>query len=200
MNAELAYAQAAPALRSSVVNFWLRHGGDLEELASEANLIFMQAAETYDETRGAKLTTWVSFKVKMGLLESLHKKLKCRRLETSYAKNTFCQLRPVRSKLHEDATQPQHDQGTDPSQWDGRINEFHSALIDKPKFDLRRLLFELSEDAKAIVQTALDLHKMQGAQAGTTPKRKLVKELLWDGWTVARVMSCFDEIREALYD
>lgn len=48
--------------------FWRTYGGDIDDLIAQSNLIFIDAFDTYDSSKGAKLTTWVTLKVKYGLL------------------------------------------------------------------------------------------------------------------------------------
>lgn len=42
----------------AVWNYWYSYGGELEELRAEANLLFVNAYDTYQETFG-EITTWV---------------------------------------------------------------------------------------------------------------------------------------------
>ncbi len=52
------------------------YGGDFEELKSQANVIFINAVNAYNSNRGTKLSTWITFKIKTGLLDNLRSESK----------------------------------------------------------------------------------------------------------------------------
>lgn len=62
-----AYAEMGNLIHDTAWRFKERYGGDIEELKSDANLLFVQAINSYDETR-ALMSTWVRFKIWKGLL------------------------------------------------------------------------------------------------------------------------------------
>lgn len=55
-----------------------KYGGDYEELEAEANLHLIQAVRSHDPARG-KLTTWVHWQVKHGLLDWARREAKAGR-------------------------------------------------------------------------------------------------------------------------
>lgn len=55
---------------STCIKFQRKYGGDVEELASEANVYFMEAYITYDLSKGP-FSQWVRFRVSRCLLETV---------------------------------------------------------------------------------------------------------------------------------
>jgi len=56
---------------------WMCYGGDIDDLASEANLIFLNIIDEHDPDRG-ELSTWLAYKIKKELLS--HIRIKSRHL------------------------------------------------------------------------------------------------------------------------
>ena len=63
---------------STVWKFKNKHGGDFDIMLSEANLAFMKASESYNESKGV-FTTWMVNKINYALLE--FERRGCRRKE-----------------------------------------------------------------------------------------------------------------------
>lgn len=61
------YLDHQKILGSLTSRFLSLYGGDREEVSSEADFLFLQAAETYDPHKGAAFPTWVHWKVWSGL-------------------------------------------------------------------------------------------------------------------------------------
>lgn len=57
-----------------------RYGGEFEELYSEACLLFVQAVQDFDESKGVKLSTWTTIKVYRGLQDLIRVRAARRRL------------------------------------------------------------------------------------------------------------------------
>ncbi len=53
--------------------FWKSHGGDIDDLIAQANLIFIDAFDTYDSECGTELSTWVVSSVWYKLLGYVRK-------------------------------------------------------------------------------------------------------------------------------
>ena len=49
--------------------FWNLYGGDIEDLKGQASLIFIRAFDNYNPDKGAKLESWVTFKILKGLID-----------------------------------------------------------------------------------------------------------------------------------
>lgn len=68
------YQDLQEAITYTVLGFVRRYGGDFEELRADANLLFVQAYDKHDESKGS-LVTWVKFYVFKNLLEKLRSRL-----------------------------------------------------------------------------------------------------------------------------
>lgn len=68
------YQDMRRLILSNAWKFWKIHGGDLDDLIAEANLIFVDACDSYDPGRGAQLGTWISFRIKKRLISYMRKK------------------------------------------------------------------------------------------------------------------------------
>ncbi len=66
------------------------------------------------------------------------------------------------------------------------------------RFDLRRFLLELSEDAKDVVALALDLPPPRTKRTGEVVRTDVVEALSGAGWAAERIRETFQEIAEAL--
>lgn len=60
-------------IEQAALDFYLRYGGDLQEIKSEAVEYFYTAYDSYDSSKRAKFTTWLYAKVWNGLLDSQKK-------------------------------------------------------------------------------------------------------------------------------
>lgn len=68
------YIDVEKLIKYTVHQFIRQYGGDFEELAAEANLLFIHAHDKYDESKG-KLVSWIRFYISKNLLESLRRDL-----------------------------------------------------------------------------------------------------------------------------
>lgn len=64
------YTDIEKLIYDIVWKFKDRYGGDIGELVAEANLIYVLAFDSYNETKGA-LSTWMHFCIRKGLLDFL---------------------------------------------------------------------------------------------------------------------------------
>lgn len=53
--------------------FWRFYGGDIDDLIAQANLIFIDAFDSYNPEHGAKLSTWVASSIWWRLLDYMRK-------------------------------------------------------------------------------------------------------------------------------
>jgi len=72
------YKDVQKLIYATAWNFWKIHGGDVEDLVAQANLIFIDAFDTYDSNK-SKLTTWLTFKIRKGLFRYMKKEVLRRR-------------------------------------------------------------------------------------------------------------------------
>ncbi len=147
---------------------YIHYGISYDDILSEANQHYSKAVQSFDPTKG-KLSSRVSYVVWCGLKKWIAKQ--CQR----------------------NARMPGED-------LDLRTISANS------RFDYGRFLNELSDDAKAVAKLAVEAplsllvpptapHK----QDGRARRQNAVAEFLMElGWSVARVVESFNEIREAL--
>lgn len=70
------YDSIADLVKKLVWKFVKKYGGDFDEWLSDANYAAVQAINTYDESRGAKLSTWVYNSVYFDLLTVAQNRIK----------------------------------------------------------------------------------------------------------------------------
>lgn len=68
------YEDVKQLIFRTVWDFYEIHGGCVDDLISQANLIFIFSFDDYDSSKGTKFTTWLVFKIKRGLIDYLRKK------------------------------------------------------------------------------------------------------------------------------
>jgi len=76
-----------------------------------------------------------------------------------------------------------------------------SIFESKPQFELDRFLFEVSKDAKQLLSILWDLNVIEetlSTEMIDCIKSGLVCKLKESGWTVARIVDTFSEIKEVL--
>ena len=169
-SAQEAYLDTSHVLDKVVAAHTRRYGGDAEEYRSAADEWWMKAFERYDPALRDSFEAWVRTKAAMGMMEH-HRR--------EYVRNN---LRP---RKHRDLTN-------------------HPTAVP-PEFDLDEFLEGLSEDAKMVVllvlDTPIDVRLNLAQRGGDEPKnyRAALREFLGDlGWSFARVMASFREIKEYL--
>lgn len=152
MNTEVLYDRLNKLIFKTVHQFKKQHGGDLDDLISQANLSFVEACRTHKPEK-SQITTWVRNRIWWDLEEM-------RRQHVREAKRMTCL----------------------------------SASFEQPiKFDTDRLIRQdLTHDAGQAVKTVLGFGKKKQR------KKHLVFHLLNSGWSGQRVVSTFQEIREAI--
>ena len=160
------YQSVRPLLYQLCRRFHARHGGEWDELVSEANECFTVAWHSYQPAKG-KLTTWVHWKVWHGLLEGHRSRAK------------------------------QHSR---------RIDLDMARLPSRKRFDLHELVQEVSDDAAAVIELTvgtpmellLECRCLQRKPKASSVRAALVDFLLDTGWSAARILETFREIREVL--
>ena len=177
-------------------NWSARTGIDVEDCLGAAHEGYVHASETYKHGRGA-YTTWVWHNVALRL----------RRLGPGRG---LCPVQEVTGLLED-------HQGD-------RCSGTVCAPERKPRL-IERMLREVGEDARTVIrlvvecsgrdvrqmvagssgelseliaETPADLARLAGANNPAQAKNMLWNHLKNAGWTVARVIDCFSEIREAI--
>jgi len=151
-------------------DFWNVYGGDIDDIIAQANLIFIDAFSTYDSSR-SKITTWLTFKIKKGLLDYMRNgNLR----ESSKIKfdNVFAEIYPASKK-------------------DVSVMEFLDELNEDAHVVLQ-LFFETPREILVDIQNSS--RRIDHARAHI--RRRLMNRLRQMGWTVRRMKTAFEEIKK----
>ena len=150
--------------------FWNLYGGDIEDLKGQASLIFIRAFDNYNPDKGAKLESWVTFKILKGLIDYMKK---------GNGYKPHIQIDDVFV-------------GTYPAS-----NENFSVmeLLDEMKQDAHivlRLFFEIPNDI--MVNILNKKKRTDHTQAAV--RNHLQNRLRQLGWSMKRIRKTFEEIKE----
>jgi len=180
------YEDVEALIWHAVLNFNRRHGGDVEEQISIANLMFMEALERHEQDRSS-FVTYLVWKIWWMLMKDLNKQI-----QRQAARPAIMQRWPhKRGALLEGAAD---DDGV----FD--INEI-TDRPDRTPFDAEMFMDAASEDAQQVLQMALEFEDelKQEARSKTRTLRSTLRNALCKlGWTMDRITESFGEIREAL--
>ena len=66
------YLDINPLINSIAIRFFKTYGGGLDEWKAQANLLFVMAYDSYNETKGI-FSTWVYFRIEKGLQDFVKK-------------------------------------------------------------------------------------------------------------------------------
>lgn len=160
-----------------VLRHYNTHGGDLEELFSEAQERFLVAHLGHDELKG-ELSTWIYVIVSKGLQQ--HRRREARR--TKGHKNTSLESLTI-----------------------GTHKEEKLELEHKPnKNDIEVLLSGVGEDCKNIIYLLMFPPQDFKAELSTQNKPKQCKDFIREylhfhmKWTIRRIKKAFDELKTAM--
>lgn len=152
-------------------NFWYIYGGDVDDLIAQANLIFIDAFDTYDSSR-SKLTTWLTFKIRKGLFEYMRNG-NGHRLMHARIDDEFIKKQPAPNG-------------------DFSVIE----LVDEMEQDARIVLQLFLETPREVMVNILNSNRrIDHAQAHM--RKRLRNRLRQMGWTVRRIRKAFEEIKNA---
>lgn len=165
------YKDMQKLIAKAAWNFWNVYGGDIDDLMAQANLIFIEAFDDYDPSRSSKLTTWLTHKIRWGLLDYM----RCRNIYEPHI--------PI----------------------DDEFVETYSASNDG--FSVMELLDEMEQDAHIVLQLFLEIpkevmldvldSKQRVDHVRACMRNRLKNRLRQMGWTVKRIKTTFEEIKEA---
>lgn len=152
-------------------DFWRTYGGDIDDLMAQANLIFVDAFDTYDPGR-SKLTTWLTFKIRKGLLRYMinENRQELRRVQID---DVFIETHPASNK-------------------DFSVME----MLDEMEQDAHIVLQLFLETPRDIMVSILNGNRRTD-HAQAHMRRRLKNRLRQMGWTMRRIKEAFEEIREA---
>lgn len=170
------YKDMRELISATVRKFWNAYGGDLDDLHAQANLLFIYALDDYDSSKGAKLSTWLTIRIRTGLLD--------------YRKAGYKSKHLLIEDLLADGLSPD-------------FIEAKSKI--KKNFSVMELLDELGQDAhvvlwlflttpKEVMQDILDSKKrVDGVRS--CMKNRLYNRLRQMDWTIRRIREAFDEVK-----
>ena len=151
-----------------VWKFWRIYGGDLDDLTGQANLIFITAFDSYDPSK-SKLTTWLTTKIKWGLLDYM----KEGNVYESHVSidDEFVEIYPV---VKEDIS----------------VIE----LLDEMDQDAHTILQLFLDIPRDIMVNILNEHcRVKDVQANL--RNRLLHRLRQMGWNLKRIRKTFEEIK-----
>lgn len=168
-----------------VHKFQSKHGGDYEELKSEANYLFLLAYDSYKDAK-SQFSTWVYFRVWKGLLDYWKKEIKLRK-NVIFGEITDSPKNNSSFQTHNTIyTKTEKTTGGEASHF-----LFHlKNSVSMESCDIINLLVDMPSDLFIMIN--------ENRINKTNIKRCLRKHLRDYGWTVSQITECFIEIRKAL--
>lgn len=158
-----------------VWRFREKYGGDFESLLAEANLLYVVAFDSYNETKGA-LSTWVYFCIKKGLLDFIKRRRQVNRYGVAFCASKSCYKAACKVA--------------------GK--SYHH-------FYLSEILEEVSQDTKVLIKLVLhppEAVTTEDLEKGFSPygSRVYLKRYLHHrlGWTTRQIKESFKEIRKVI--
>ena len=166
------YADMRGLVSETAYRFWRNHGGDLDDLKAQANLIFIYAVDDYDSSKGTKISTWVAYRIKKRLLDYMR---------SGYVPN-------------HNSIGDEHD---DDFQFESKSNENFSVmeLLDEMEQDARIVLCLFLNTPKEVLLTIFDDKNFRLDHTGGCMRNRLRNRLRQMGWTIRRIRKAFDEIK-----
>lgn len=166
-----AYRSVERMIWKIITGYHKKHGGDLEELKSVADLAFTNAVYTWDESKG-KFTTHVWNMVRFALMDNRTAELR----QKGFINGPGCEADSIlvnAEDAHVDLSQVEYKNRT---------------------FDLKAFLANLSEEAREMVDVVLGLHSNEEP----LNEHKLAEIFQEAGWAASEFLRAFKEIAEAL--
>jgi len=153
--------------------FWKAHGGDLDDLKAQANLIFIHAVDNYDSSRAA-LTNWIAYRIKKDLHRYLH--------------NGYVPEHRSIGIEHDDEVN---------FEFESKSKENFSVmeLLDEMEQDTRIVLCLFLNTPKEVILSIFDDKKCRLDHTGGKMRNRLRNRLRQMGWTIRRIKEAFEEIK-----
>jgi DNA-directed RNA polymerase specialized sigma subunit len=187
------YKDMRGLVSETAFKFWKVYGGDLDDLKGQANLIFIHAVDDYDSSKGAKLSTWVAYRIKKRLLDYMR----------SIYEPTHQSLDALKSEYGVDNT---HFLCEDFRFIDGDLDFAISKLRPNENFSVMELLDEMERDAhivlqlflstpKEVIESILNDKNFRLDHTRGHMRNRLHNRLRQMGWTIRRIREAFAEIK-----
>lgn len=166
------YKDMRGLVSETAYKFWRAHGGDLDDLKAQANLIFIEAVLSHDSKR-SKITTWVVNSISKGLLYYMR--------STWYA--------PTHVSIGNG-----HD---DDFELESKSNENLSVmeLLDEMEQDAHIILCLFLDTPKEVILNIFDDKNFRLDRTRSRVRNRLRNRLRQMGWTIRRIGEAFDEVK-----
>jgi DNA-directed RNA polymerase specialized sigma subunit len=166
------YKDMRGLISEAAYKFWRTHGGDLDDLKAQANLIFIHAVDDYDSSKGAKISTWIAFRIKKRLLD--------------YMRSGYV---PTHYSIGDG-----HD---DDFEFESKSNENFSAmeLLDEMEQDAHIVLCLFLSTPKEVILSIFNDKNFRYDHAGGKMRNRLRNRLRQMDWTIRRIRKAFEEIK-----
>lgn len=166
------YKDMRGLVSETAYRFWRIHGGDLDDLKAQANLIFIHAVDDYDSSKGAKISTWIAYRIKKRLLD--------------YMRSGYV---PIHSSigLEDD----------DDFNFESKSNENLSIieLLDEMEHDAHIILYLFLNTPKEVIESVFNDKNFRLDHAGGKMRNRLRNRLRQMGWTIRRIKKAFAEVK-----
>ena len=166
------YTDMGGLISEMTYRFWKAHGGDLDDLKAQANLIFIKAVDSHNPQK-SKLTTWVAISIKKGLLYYMRRK---------WYKPTHISIVDLVNNNFE---------------FESKSNENFSVmeLLDEMECDAHIVLQLFLDIPREVLLTIFEDKNFRFDHTGGKIKNRLRNRLRQMGWTIRRIKEAFEEIK-----
>ncbi len=158
--------------------YWKQHGGNIDDLIGQANLSFIRAVDSHNETQ-SKLTTWIVVCIKNDLRNYMIKEYKHTHIASIDDEDVYD---------YQNITTPN--------------NSFSVIeLLDEMEKDAHIILQLFLETPKEVIDNVLvegkQMNRIQ-RHMKSSMKKRLRNRLRQMGWTLQRIAKSFNDIKEAI--
>lgn len=167
------YADMRGLVSSTAYRFWRTHGGDLDDLKAQANLIFIEAVDSHNPQK-SKLTTWVAISIRNGLL--------------SYMRSTW--YKPTHVSIDDKI-----EDGLIESKLKPNENFSVMELLDEMEQDARIVLCLFLNTPKEVIESIFKDKKFRADHTSGKVRNRLRNRLRQMGWNIRRIKEAFEEIK-----
>ena len=163
--------------------YWRRNGGDIEDLVGQANLSFIRAVDSYDESK-SELTTWIVVCINQDLRNYMVREYRQTHISIIDEKIKHSHLSVSNEGEHLDIQ-------------DSYNSISVMELLDEMEKDAHIILQLFLETPKEVIMNVLEegrhMNHLQGYM-----RRRLRNRLRQMGWTIERIKKSFNEIKAAI--
>ena len=167
------YKDMRGLISETAYKFWRIHGGDLDDLKAQANLIFIQAVDDFDSSKGTKISTWIAYMVRKRLFD--------------YMRRGYTPTHISIGNGHDDSFE-----------FESKSNENLSVmeLLDEMERDARIVLHLFLSTPREVILTILNDKNFRLDHTGGCIRNRLRNRLRQMGWTIRRIRNAFNDIKQ----